>query len=323
MATLNLGLQCVGLMREKMDDNFESEASKCKSLKQLREATMRRPGFQEDAIDSVSHVKVLLTQIFESLQLKGKNFTIFNAASPQSIEEMWKELQSIESTLTCGESVTKGTLESKPALSEFLAHCCVQRKYMFQVKKCGSLMCGMCKPPQLLAEVFNSLKYMPDPVPGEEGHYKFFTEVYGTNTTEQYVPSMKKKTQRKKTLPFASNLQHVHNVDMMLQCDECDSWRLLYSKNKLSRQERKNLEVALADYSFTCGSPLQDLDLPGKLAHVYVRDLSCGDLVEKLYYNAKYPPICVYCATSVELNPGDAHYPRCKDCSDKPQINKG
>ena len=84
MATLNLGLQCVGLMREKMDDNFESEASKCKSLKELCEATKRRPGFQ-DAIDSVSHVKVLLTQIFERLQLKGKNFTVFNAASPQSI----------------------------------------------------------------------------------------------------------------------------------------------------------------------------------------------------------------------------------------------
>ena len=38
MSTLNLGLQCVGLMREKMDDTFESESSKCKSLKELREA---------------------------------------------------------------------------------------------------------------------------------------------------------------------------------------------------------------------------------------------------------------------------------------------
>ena len=90
---------------------------------------------------------------------------------------------------------------------------------------------------------------------------------------------------------------------MMLQCDECDSWRLLYSQNKLFHQEWNNLEVALADYSLTCGSPLQDLDLPGKLAHVYIRDLSRGDPVEKLYYTAKYPPICVYCATSVEPNP--------------------
>ena len=123
-----------------------------------------------------------------------------------------------DSTLTSGENVTKSTLQTKPALKEFLAHCCVQRKYMFQVKKCGSLTCSMCKPPQLPAEVFNRLKYMPDPVPGEEGHYKPFTEVYGTSTTEQYVPSMMRKTQRKKTLPFASNLRHVRNVDMMLGC---------------------------------------------------------------------------------------------------------
>ena len=98
MSTVNFGLQCVGLMWEKMDDSFESEVSKCKSLKELREAAKRRSGFQEEAIDSVSHVKVLLTQIFERLQLKGKKFTIFSAASPQSIEEMWKELQSVDSS---------------------------------------------------------------------------------------------------------------------------------------------------------------------------------------------------------------------------------
>ena len=47
----------------------------------------------------------------------------------------------------------------------------------------------MCKPPKLLVETFNTLKYMPDPVPGQEGHYKPFNEVYGMETTEKYVPS--------------------------------------------------------------------------------------------------------------------------------------
>lgn len=166
MSTLNLGLQCVGLMQEKMDDTFESETSKCKSLKELHEAAKRRSGFREEAIDSVSHVKVLLTQIFERLQLKEK-FTVFNTASLQSIEELWRELESVDSTLTSSENLTKRTLQTKPAPKDFLANCCVQRKYMFQVKKCGSLTCSMCKPPRLSAEVFNRLKYVPDPVPGE------------------------------------------------------------------------------------------------------------------------------------------------------------
>ncbi len=32
-----------------------------------------------------------------------------------------------------------------------------------------------------------------------------------------------------------------------------------------------DLEAALSDHTFTCGAPLQDLDLPGRLADVYVR----------------------------------------------------
>ena len=83
----------------------------------------------------------------------------------------------------------------------------------------------------------------------------------------------------------------------------------------MSYQEQKDLEEAFADSSFTCGAPLQDLDLLGKPAHVFVRVLSSGDPVKKLYYTAKYSPICVYWVTSVELNPRDAHYPQCKSAA--------
>ena len=38
------------------------------------------------------------------------------------------------------------------------------------------------------------------------------------------------------------------------------------------------------------------------MADVYVRDIVCGEPVEKLYYSAKYPPICVYCAIPVDPN---------------------
>ena len=39
-------------------------------------------------------------------------------------------------------------------------------------------------------------------------------------------------------------------------------------------RERTQLEEALSDFSFTCGAPLQDLDLTRKLADVYVREIS-------------------------------------------------
>lgn len=56
---------------------------------------------------------------------------------------------------------------------------------------------------------------------------------------------------------------------MMLECEHCGSWRHLYCEQKLTK-EGENLEQALMDVSFTCGAPLQDLELPGRLANVYV-----------------------------------------------------
>jgi len=112
-------------------------------------------------------------------------------------------------------------------------HCCRRRKYLFQIKKCGSSSCSICKPPKLPSDVFQTISFIPDPVPGDEGHYKCFSDVYGTDTTEEHCPSLKKPNKRRKTLPFSSNLTHVKNVDMMLQYEECDSWRLLYSQHKL------------------------------------------------------------------------------------------
>ena len=125
----------------------------------------------------------------------------------------------------------------------------------------------------------------------------------------------------KKTLPFSACVQHVKNVDLMLQCDECSMWRLLYSRFKLTRKERADLQVAINGISFTFGAPLQDLQLPGRLSEVYTRELSCGESTEKLNYTAKYTPICIYCADDVESVPKDK-YPQCNACKDKPEIMK-
>ena len=43
--------------------------------------------------------------------------------------------------------------------------------------------------------------------------------------------------------------------------------------------------------------------LPGRLSEVLTRELACGEPNEKLYYTAKYTPICIYCANDVESVP--------------------
>ena len=48
-------------------------------------------------------------------------------------------------------------------------------------------------PPRMPQDEFAELSFCPDPVPNETGGYKPFTEVYGTDTTDNARPSLTKK----------------------------------------------------------------------------------------------------------------------------------
>ena len=98
-------------------------------------------------------------------------------------------------------------------------------------------------------------------------------------------------------------------------------WRLLYCKTKLKKTQRTSLESLLDNYSYTCGSSLQDMELPEPFSEVYVRNINCYDPIEKLYYSAGYTPICIYCAEEVEVDVDSAFYPQCAHCQ-KPKIKK-
>jgi hypothetical protein len=200
-------------------------------------------------------------------------------------------------------------------------HCCCRHHYFFEIKKCGKDGCDICKPVRLPQEVFQQIKPFPNPEPGADDHYKSFEQIYGKETTEKFRPSFQNKPKKKRTLPFHGKLQHVGNADLMLECEECGMWRLVYAKRKLQPPERKSLEDALSGTS-SCGSPLQELDLPAELEQkVYVRELRCHDPIEILYYTAKYEPICIYCGEREPFS--EAYlYPQCKDCKNKQPIAK-
>ena len=62
-------------------------------------------------------------------------------------------------------------------------------------------------------------------------------------------------------------LQHVKNSGLMLMCEECGMWRLLYATRMLSAKEKRVVEASLDGLSFSCGSQLNevDFDLPEDL----------------------------------------------------------
>ena len=170
-------------------------------------------------------------------------------------------------------------------------------------------------------EEFAKIKDFPDPMMKDD--YKSFVESYGSVTSEEHRPSLQKRAQKEKTLLFYPSVQHVKNCGLMLMCDECGMWRLIYSKGKLNVDEKERLNSALSRLSFSCGSP-QEAPIPEDLSDVvYVKKSCCHDRVETLYYSANFANICVYC--SIDLPPEEHnqdYLPQCEECKEKPKVAK-
>ena len=293
MSIINLGFQSVGLMRTRMSEEFEQKIQNCNSLKELRTACN---SCQEDVSKSLQSVVDLLKNIILWLQLKGEQFDTYDAVSDDEIEAFWEILEQIDETLTMSDT-TKNAIKDKKDLLSFTDHCCKISHYSFQIKKCGKPNCATCKPVRMDPAAFATIHYLPNPVPGSDDHYQPFDEVYGDSEalTDKYRPSLQRR--KRKAMSFSPSQQHVNNVGLLLQCEECDKWRLMFCKHKLSVQETSDLQTILDDISYTCGTTFDDLELPGRLVNVFVKDHSCSDGIEKLYYSCGFEPICIHCAS--------------------------
>ena len=183
---LNLGLQAVGLMRTSMESKFENAISSCNSVKEIR-SSLSLPGLRDALIDSIEPVKALLHSIFMRLNLKDQPFLGFSSASDHELEAFFSILQDLDDTIT-RQSKSKDCLANHSTLQEFMKHCCYQRRYVFGIKKCGKLNCKICKPPRLSEDIFKNIYHLPDPAPENTSHYKSFSDLYGTLTTEQHLP---------------------------------------------------------------------------------------------------------------------------------------
>ena len=239
MSILNLGLQCIGLRRKECTPSAEAGLKNCNSLKQIRSAVASEPSLAGEIVESIEPVKLLISELLLRLALKDRKLKIGTPATETDMRKLNTEIQSIEA-IDLFDKVRKGMLKDLPQLKKFLDHCCRFRHYQFSIKKCGAEDCDICRPPRLPQQTFEIVNVLPDPVPGEDEHYLPFEKVYGTNTTEVHRPSSSKRSKKQKTLPFVASIQHVKNVNLMVQCEECGLWRIVYSKKKLSVQLKKN-----------------------------------------------------------------------------------
>ena len=131
---------------------------------------------------------------------------------------------------------------------------------MFSIKKCTENDCAICKPPRLPTEMFNKIRHLPEPEPSGLDHYKPFEDVYGQPTSEKHRPSLTQKNKTKHGIPFSPSAQYAKSVGIVVQCQDCDKWRCLYSQRKISRKMHKKIQNTLDDLSYTCGSVFSDLE---------------------------------------------------------------
>ena len=105
-------------------------------------------------VERVMSVKILLSVLFQRLELKKNKFKIGVATSDSDIEEMWGNVTTIDPSVDPKETLNKGNLSLKPQLVSFLNHCSRQRHYCLEIQKCGESSCTICKPVHLPDDVF-------------------------------------------------------------------------------------------------------------------------------------------------------------------------
>lgn len=315
MSIVNLGLQSIGLMRKEMNSAAEKALKNCNSLKQLRSSG---ESFKQEIAESIQQPTDLIADVMRRLELKGKKFEVAEACSDARAEAFWEILEQIEPTLT-PDDTTREKIKNKDKLHAFLNHCCQMRHYTFCIKKCGKEDCDICKPVRMDKEQFKKLRFLPDPIMGSDDHYLPFEQAFTLSTTsELFRPSLKGNTLAR-PLSFSPSVQHANNTNTVVQCDECNMWRVVFAKKKLSVAAIATLQSVLEDVSYTCGASLEDVDLGPSLASykLMIRDHRCGDNIEKLYYSAGHETICIFCGTTDLVNSvPEGVYPICLCCEE-------
>ena len=85
MSILNIGLQSVGVMRQKTQ-SCEDQLKNCNSLASIRKLELSTPCLAEEVIDAVTPTKILLQDVITRLHLKDHKFETSEAASKSEIE---------------------------------------------------------------------------------------------------------------------------------------------------------------------------------------------------------------------------------------------
>ena len=129
-AIINLGLQSVGMMRQKMSPDMENSVKNCNSNEELRKATEHHSGLKEVLDESLSVLIDLLKSVFSQFFLKNEKFKIFEPASAEELAKYKLKDETFDESIADVEK--KESLQLHPNFSNFLNIHCTSRTYYFR-----------------------------------------------------------------------------------------------------------------------------------------------------------------------------------------------
>ena len=107
MSILNLGLQSVGLMRTKMNDESEKLISKGGTMSEICKIAEENPSLKRDLIASLQAPIHLISDVFNRQSLKDEPFETFTTASETEIERFWETIQLVDDSVTYEDRTTE------------------------------------------------------------------------------------------------------------------------------------------------------------------------------------------------------------------------
>ncbi|PKC00198.1 hypothetical protein RhiirA5_428549 [Rhizophagus irregularis] len=236
-----------------MTKELENEFENLNTLEDIRERSKDNSNLKTELEKCIITVQELLCERTEHLNMKNEAFETENPASDLEINEMFENILRIDFTITKNETTQQQLRKHKP-LVEFIETHCQERAYSFQIKKCNQTTCSICYSIRMPIDIFQSLHFLPDPVPSRDNpdHYESFVNLYGKSTTEKFCPSLISLVS--KTEPAPSNILVSAKIRDYIKCNFCGKMRYLYSGLRLTEQEMQDLNFALQTYTYSCRS---------------------------------------------------------------------
>ncbi|XP_033749002.1 uncharacterized protein LOC117333692 [Pecten maximus] len=298
MSTLNLAFQNAAIAREECDGDIEQVLRSANSMAEIRKKSEKVPALKPAWLESLQPIISVLRERTERLSLKGTPFQCRDASSDELVKAVEHQIRDdIDQQIMTGK-YTQKDLSSKQDYQQFLKTHCIQRQYLFQIRKCENPTC--CTPKRCPQ---TEIPAVPDPVLSQDkAHFKPLEAVIGQATTDEDRPSALNKT----VAAVAEELQGTKNSQLTAQnvrrtvtCTDCRKPRCIYAKKQLSLRESRSLTRLLERHDYSCGALLTP-DGDALQGMVFVKlQLACNTHIEFAYYATGFATrkdVCCHCA---------------------------